>query len=83
MADDVIFGREGDNLIPLAAAPYDAEEVLQQLVEDHPQLLGGAQMNRSDPRRFALVKREAPVFSVNNGDIIDISSLGQVTLSPA
>lgn len=61
MADDVIFMKQGDRLVELVAAPYDAEKVLQYLLEQHPQLLAGAQMNRTDPRRFLLIRREVPV----------------------
>jgi hypothetical protein len=48
-------------LLPLDAGTYEAEEVLQDLLEHHPQLLAGAQMSRADPRRFILVRREAPI----------------------
>src|ERR1700744_5873676 len=61
MADDVIFVREGERLVSRAVAPYEAEAVLQELLEHHPQLLAGYEMSRSDPRRFLLVCREAPV----------------------
>jgi hypothetical protein len=65
MADDVIFVREGEELVSLAVAPYEAEAVLQELLEQHPQLLAGYEMSRSDPRRFLLVCREAPVADQN------------------
>src|SRR5260370_4488082 len=61
MADDVIFVRRGEDLVSLAVAPYEAEAVLQELLEHHSQLLAGYEMSRSDPRRFLLVCREAPV----------------------
>ena len=54
MADDVIFVRRGEGLVSLAVAPYEAEAVLQELLEHHPQLLAGYEMSRSDPRRFLL-----------------------------
>jgi hypothetical protein len=61
MADDVIFVRRSEELVSLAVAPYEAEAVLQELLEHYPQLLAGYEMSRSDPRRFLLVCREAPV----------------------
>lgn len=61
MAEDVIFVRRGEELVSLAVAPYEAEAVLQGLLEHYPQLLAGYEMSRSDPRRFLLVCREAPV----------------------
>ncbi len=41
MADDVIFVRQGEELVSLAVAPYEAEAVLQELLEHYPQLLAG------------------------------------------
>jgi hypothetical protein len=35
------------------------------MMEHHPQLLAGYEMSRSDPRRFLLVCREAPVADQN------------------
>ena len=61
MADDVIFVRQGEELVSLAVAPYEAEAVLQELLEHYPQLLAGYEMSRNDPRRFLLVCREAPI----------------------
>lgn len=65
--DDVIFMRRGEELIPLAAAPYEAEAVLQKLLDEYPQLLAGYQMDRGNPRRFLLVKREAPIADHDGG----------------
>jgi hypothetical protein len=67
MSDDVIFIKEGNDLVPLSVADYQAEAVLQELLERYSQLLAGAQMNRSDPRRFLLVAREAPVADREGG----------------
>ena len=67
MDDDVIFIRRGEDLVSLAAAPYEAEGVLQGLLEHHPQLLAGYQMSRGAPRRFLLVRREAPVADHEGG----------------
>jgi hypothetical protein len=53
--------------VSLAAAPYEAEAVLQALLEHHPQLLAGYQMSRGDPRRFLLVCRETPVADHEGG----------------
>ena len=67
MTDDVIFVKQGDDLVPLAVSDYEAEAVLQALLERYPQLLAGAQMNRRDPRRFLLVRREAPIADSEGG----------------
>ena len=41
--------------------PYNAEAVLQRLVEEYPALLAGDQMDSNAPRRWLLVKREMEV----------------------
>ena len=63
----MIFMRSGDELVPLTVAPYEAEKILQALLEKHPQLLAGAQMNRVEPPRFLLVRREAAVTDREDG----------------
>ncbi len=69
MDDDVIFyrPRQAAALTQLVAMPYEAEKDLQELLAEHSQLLAGAQMNRADPRRFLLVRREAPVADHDGG----------------
>lgn len=58
---DGLFYLAGGDLLAMQVAPYDAEEVLQGLVEKHPDLLAGGQMTPADPRRWLLVKREHSV----------------------
>lgn len=41
--------------------PYDTEAVLQQLLAEHPSLLGGDQLAGAAPRRWLLVTREASI----------------------
>jgi hypothetical protein len=67
------LGDLADQLISQLTSPAVPEEprpqrslhipagVLQRLLADYPQLLAGYQMSRTDPRRFILVSREAPV----------------------
>ncbi len=45
----------------LRPTPFEAEDVLQALLETHPDLLAGGQMTPDEPRRWALVKREQGV----------------------
>ena len=61
--DDVIFMKKGSTLVPLQVGPYETEDDLQSLLEEHPQLLAGAQTDRSAPRRFLLIKRGADLGS--------------------
>lgn len=62
MSGDGLFhiGSSGE-LVSMAVTPYEAEEVLQGLLETHPDLLAGGQMTPEAPRRWALVKREQGV----------------------
>lgn len=61
MSSASLFLRDGDDLIALSEEAYEAEDVLQELLAKHPDLLPGEAMNPNDPRRFMLVKREARV----------------------
>jgi hypothetical protein len=56
-----LFILNGGALTPMAEAPYDDENALQQLLAEHPELLPGDAMDPEDPRRFILVGREVPV----------------------
>jgi hypothetical protein len=67
MESDAIFMRSSSGLVALEASSYEAEEVLQRLLAEHPQLLAGYQMNRTDPRRFLLVSREAGIPGHDGG----------------
>ena len=59
--------QENGGLVAMSQEPYDAEEVLQKLIEDYPDLLAGDQMNSDAPRRWLLVKREMDVPDAQNG----------------
>jgi len=56
-----LFLRQDGDLVALSEQPYDREEVLQRLLAEHPELIPGEALNPNDPRRFVLVRREAPV----------------------
>jgi hypothetical protein len=60
-----LFLKRGDDLAEMVEQRYDAEAHLQQLLADHPQLLAGADIDPDDPRRFMLVRREAPVAGLS------------------
>ncbi len=51
----------------MSEAPYELEEVLQRLLAEHPDLLGGDQMRPTDPRRWLLVTREAGIPDAEGG----------------
>lgn len=63
-----IFLVRGDNeLFELNAQPYPKEDLLQELLARYPNLLAGDQMSPSAPRRWLLVRREAPVPDTLDG----------------
>ncbi len=60
--DKVIFLMKGsEDLEKVPFQQYDSEDLLQSLIEKHPELLAGDQINPDDPVRWILVKREAGV----------------------
>jgi hypothetical protein len=59
VTNDGLFHIDRDGrLVSLAVTPYAAEEVLQGLLETHPDLLAGGQMTPQEPRRWSLIRRE-------------------------
>ena len=63
MSDAKIFllGGSDGQLLPMTAAHYAAEAVLQGFVADYPELLPGDQIDPDNPRRWLLVSREMGV----------------------
>jgi len=67
MAGGKIYLREKDGLVPMTEARYDAEDVLQKLLADYPDLLAGDQMRPNEPRRWLLITREAGIPDTEGG----------------
>jgi hypothetical protein len=62
MSGDGLFHIDGEeNLISMVPTPYEYEDVLQGLLESHPDLLAGGQMTPEAPRRWLLMRREQAV----------------------
>lgn len=61
-----IYLRQGSTLIAMAEQPYATEQILQQLLEDYPELLAGDDAG-SEPRRWLLLEREAGLGSDDSG----------------
>jgi hypothetical protein len=57
-----IFLKHGDELVEMVEQPYEAEDVLQQLLADYPNLIAGDQ-DSEGRKRWLLVKRELGVAS--------------------
>jgi hypothetical protein len=66
-ADRIFVLQTGNDLVELIEAPYESEEVLQQLLAKHPDLLAGYQISSTAPRRWLLVSREMGVPDADVG----------------
>ena len=55
------FFVQGEDLVELEEEELTEADGLQTWIAEHPELLGGAEMEPEDPRRFLLIRREAPV----------------------
>ena len=60
MTGGVFHITDDGRLVKLTERQYDTEDILQKLLEDYPDLLGGDQMGSGD-RRWLLVEREISV----------------------
>jgi hypothetical protein len=61
MSSGVFLLQNDNSLVRMDETPYEAESLLQILLEDHPDLLAGDQIDVSTPRQWLLIKREAGV----------------------
>ncbi len=57
-----LINNEGD-LVKMVEHEYSAEEILQKMLSDYPNLIPGSQIDSEDPRRWLLVSREMAVPS--------------------
>ncbi len=55
------------DLVAMEEAPYDSEQILQELLAKHPDLLAGEQIDSDKPRRWLLVSREMAVPDEDDG----------------
>ena len=61
MSNKIFLIGDSDALHPMEERPYDAEDVLQALLERYPDLLVGDQIDPDSPRRWLLVSREMAI----------------------
>ena len=61
MAERIYVMNDSGELHPLTEEPFRTEDLLQQLLAKHPELLDGEQMRPGDPRRWILVTREKTI----------------------
>ena len=60
-----IYFRQGDELVPMTEQPYEAEELLQELLANYPGLLAGDEDDTA--RRWLLIQRELEIASEEDG----------------
>ena len=61
MAEKIYIRNARGELEPLTEERFETEDLLQQLIGQHPELLAGDQMRPDDPLRWILIKREMPI----------------------
>src|SRR3954453_2383628 len=59
MSGGIYLVRGDAELVEMRETPYEAEDVLQQLIAKFPSLLAGDQLGGDTPRRWLLIGREA------------------------
>ena len=59
--DTIFMFNSEDKIQEMSKTPYDSEKLLQELIEKHPELLVGHQLDPDDPPQWLMVKREAQI----------------------
>jgi hypothetical protein len=67
MSGGIFLLRGEDDLVPMTEAPYDSEDVLQELLAKFPDLLAGDQLAGPEARRWLLISRESAVSDSEAG----------------
>ena len=67
MTDEIYILKDDGQLEAMREQKFDLEDVLQQLVADHPELLSGQQIDPDNPRRWILVNREQGISDIIGG----------------
>jgi len=67
MTGRIYLLNDGADLVAMEEAPYDSENLLQELLANHPDLLAGDQIDADEPRRWLLVSREMSVPDEQDG----------------
>ena len=67
MAGKIFVLRENNELSELTPSQYSNEDFFQGLIEKHPEILAGDQINPDNPRRWLLISREMGVPAEQDG----------------
>lgn len=63
MTGTIYLIHDTGGLVELTEQPYNSEDLLQRFLATHPSLLAGDQIDHDAPRKWLLIRREAPVPS--------------------
>lgn len=69
MAESIYIRGEGGSIDPLEEEPFSTEQDIQDLIADHPDLLGGEQISPDNPRRWALIATEKGIAETSDTGI--------------
>ena len=61
MSEKIYIRNANGDLEPLTEERFETEDLLQELIGQHPELLAGDQMRPDDPLRWILIRREMPI----------------------
>ena len=61
MSGKIFSIRDGEGITELTQTPYENEDLFQALIEKHPEILAGEQINPENPRKWVLISREMGV----------------------
>lgn len=61
MAEKIYIRNASGGLEPVVEERFETEDLLQELIGQHPELLAGDQMRPEDPLRWILIRREMPI----------------------
>lgn len=61
MAEKIYIRNANGRLEPVVEERFETEDLLQELIGQHPELLAGDQIRPEDPLRWILIRREMPI----------------------
>jgi len=65
MSNGIFLLQNNGNLVEMTQQQYDSEDLLQEMLEKHPNLLAGSQIDEINPRRWVIISRE---FSIPDSE---------------
>lgn len=63
MSGGIYLLNSNGELIEMKEEYYDSEKLLQDLIAEYPNLLAGDQINKANPRKWLLIRKEVPLYA--------------------